>query len=102
MLTLESNSLPSDVLIRSNDCKQHFSPNLIVVAPTASIADLTQVAGRIVEVGIHKLRTLGLSPNVIRYALGYAQIPPLDTDFEVAMHVQTTLYCTAAPYDYDD
>jgi methenyltetrahydromethanopterin cyclohydrolase len=60
--------------------------NLIaVVAPTASVAGLTQVAGRVVEVGIHKLRTLGLSPKLIRYAMGYAPIPPSCGGFEVAM-----------------
>jgi methenyltetrahydromethanopterin cyclohydrolase len=57
----------------------------VVVAPTASVAGLTQVSGRIVEVGIHKLRTLGLSLKTIRYACGYAPIPPLCRDFEVAM-----------------
>ena len=79
---------------------------IVVVAPTASIAGLTQVAGRVVEVGIHKLRTLGLSPKVIRYAMGYAPIPPLGTDFEVAMARTNdailyggTVYCTV---DYDD
>src|SRR5208282_5031575 len=59
---------------------------IVVVAPTASIAGLTQVAGRVVEVGIHKLRTLGLSPKVIRYAMGYAPIPPLGTDFCTVDH----------------
>ncbi len=87
VLTLESNSLPSDALIEKVTTASNVAAaNLIVVvAPTASIAGLTQVAGRIVEVGIHKLRTLGLSPKVIRYALGYAPIPPLGKDFEIAM-----------------
>ena len=78
VLTLESNVLPSDTLIEKVTVASSVKPeNLIaVVAPTASIAGLTQVAGRVVEVGIHKLRTLGLSPKVIRYALGYAPIPP--------------------------
>jgi methenyltetrahydromethanopterin cyclohydrolase len=87
VLILESNSLPSEALIEKVTTASNVSAaNLIVVvAPTASIAGLTQVAGRIVEVGIHKLRTLGLSPKVIRYALGYAPIPPLGKDFEIAM-----------------
>ena len=79
---------------------------IVVVAPTASIVGLTQVTGRIVEVGIHKLRTLGLSPRLIRYAMGFAPIPPLGTDFEVAMARTNdailyggTVYCTV---DYDD
>ena len=87
VLTLESNSLPSDALIEkvTGACNIKAENLIVVVAPTASIAGLTQVAGRIVEVGIHKLRTLGLSPKVIRYACGYAPIPPLCSEFEVAM-----------------
>ena len=87
VLTLESNSLPSDALIEkvTGACNIKAENLIVVVAPTASIAGLTQVAGRIVEVGIHKLRTLGLNPKVIRYACGYAPIPPLCSEFEVAM-----------------
>ena len=108
VLTLESNVLPSDTLIEKVTTASNVkAENLIVaVAPTASIAGLTQVAGRVVEVGIHKLRTLGLSPKVIRYALGYAPIPPLGKDFEIAMARTNdailyggTVYCTV---DYDD
>jgi len=87
VLTLESNNLPSDALIEkvTGACNIKADNLIVVVAPTASIAGLTQVAGRIVEVGIHKLRTLGLSPKVVRYAMGYAPIPPLCSEFEVAM-----------------
>ncbi len=108
VLTLESNVLPSDMLIEKVTTASNVkAENLIVaVAPTASIAGLTQVAGRVVEVGIHKLRTLGLDPKVIRYALGYAPIPPLGKDFEIAMARTNdailyggTVYCTV---DYDD
>jgi methenyltetrahydromethanopterin cyclohydrolase len=108
ILTLESNVLPSDALIEKVTTASNVkAENLIVaVAPTASIAGLTQVAGRVVEVGIHKLRTLGLSPKVIRYALGYAPIPPLGKDFEIAMARTNdailyggTVYCTV---DYND
>jgi methenyltetrahydromethanopterin cyclohydrolase len=108
VLTLESNTMPSDVLIEKVTTASNIKAEnlIVVVAPTASIAGLTQVAGRVVEVGIHKLRTLGLSPLVIRYALGYAPIPPLGTDFEVAMARTNdailyggTVYLTV---DYDD
>lgn len=87
VLTLESNMLPSDMLIEkvAGACNISAENLIVVVAPTASVAGLTQVAGRIVEVGIHKLRTLGLSPKAIRYACGYAPIPPICKDFEVAM-----------------
>jgi methenyltetrahydromethanopterin cyclohydrolase len=87
VLTLESNNLPSDELIEkvAGACNVKAENLIVAVAPTASIAGLTQVAGRIVEVGIHKLRTLGLSPRAIRYACGYAPIPPMCREFEVAM-----------------
>ncbi|MCW4004108.1 MAG: methenyltetrahydromethanopterin cyclohydrolase [Candidatus Bathyarchaeota archaeon] len=108
VLTLESNVLPSDALIEKVTTASGVSAEnlLIVVAPTASAAGLTQVAGRVVEVGIHKLRILGLSPKVIRYAMGYAPIPPVGVDFEVAMARTNdailyggTVYLTV---DYDD
>jgi methenyltetrahydromethanopterin cyclohydrolase len=108
VLTLESNQLPSDMLIEkvTTSCNIKAENLLVVVAPTSSIAGLTQVTGRIVEVGIHKLRTLGLDPKVIRNASGYAPIPPLGTDFEVAMARTNdailyggTVYCTV---DYED
>ena len=87
VLVLETDKPPSNELIEKvvNAC--HISPEnlLVIFAPTASIAGLTQVAGRVVETGIHKLRTLGLSPLAVRYALGYAPIPPLCREFEVAM-----------------
>jgi len=108
VLTLESNKLPSDALIEkvTAACGVKAENLVVVVAPTASIAGLTQVTGRIVEVGIHKLRTLGLKPCAIRYACGYAPIPPLGKDFEVAMARTNdailyggVVYCTV---DYED
>jgi len=108
VLTLESNKLPSDTLIEKvvGACNISAENLIVAVAPTASIAGLTQVSGRIVEVGIHKLRMLGLSPRVIRYACGYAPIPPMCREFEVAMARTNdailyggTVYCTV---EYDD
>jgi methenyltetrahydromethanopterin cyclohydrolase len=108
VLTIESNSLPSDALIEkvATACGVKSENLIAVVAPTASIAGLTQVTGRIVEVGIHKLRTLGLSPKTIFYACGYAPIPPLSKDFEVAMARTNdailyggTVYCTVESDD---
>ena len=108
VITLESNVLPTDVLVEKVCKNANITPEnlIIVVAPTASVAGLTQVAGRVVEVGIHKLHTLGLDPKCIRYAMGYAPIPPVGPDFEVAMARTNdvilyggTVYLTV---DYDD
>jgi methenyltetrahydromethanopterin cyclohydrolase len=78
----------------------------VIFAPTASIAGSTQVTGRIVETGLHKLRKLGLDPHSVRYAVGYASIPPLCREFEVAMARTNdailyggVVYCTV---DYED
>jgi len=108
VLTLESNNLPSDALIEkvSNACKIKPENLFVVVAPTASTAGLTQVTGRIVETGIHKLRTLGLNIKSIRFAMGYAPIPAQCGEFEVAMARTNdailyggTVYCIV---DYND
>jgi methenyltetrahydromethanopterin cyclohydrolase len=108
VICLESNVLPSDALFDKVVKNTNLpAENIIaVVAPTASVAGLTQVAGRVVEVGIHKLHTLGLDPKCIRYAMGYAPIPPVGPDFEVAMAITNdvilyggTVYLTV---DYDD
>jgi methenyltetrahydromethanopterin cyclohydrolase len=87
VLVLETDRLPSNEFIERvvNACQVSPENLAMVAAPTASIAGLTQVTGRIVETGIHKLRTLGLNPHAVRYACGYAPIPPLCMEFEVAM-----------------
>ena len=87
VLVLETDRLPSNEFIERvvNACQVSPENLAMIAAPTASIAGLTQVTGRIVETGIHKLRTLGLSPHAVHYACGYAPIPPLCREFEVAM-----------------
>ncbi len=108
VITLESNVLPSDILIEKVCTASGVSAQnlIVVVAPTASVAGLTQVAGRVVETGIHKLRTLGLNPKFIRYAMGYAPIPPVGPDFEVAMaRTNDAILYGGSVYltvDYDD
>ena len=63
-----------------------FPENLVaILTPTASIAGATQVSGRIVETGIHKLDRLGLDPKVILFAWGCAPIPPIHPKFTQAM-----------------
>jgi methenyltetrahydromethanopterin cyclohydrolase len=57
----------------------------VILTPTASIAGATQVSGRIIETGIHKLSKLGLDPNVILYAWGCAPISPIHPKFVKAM-----------------
>jgi methenyltetrahydromethanopterin cyclohydrolase len=78
----------------------------VILTPTASLAGATQVSGRIVETGIHKLGKLGLNPNVILHAWGYAPIPPIHPKFTKAMARtnDSILYGGIAYYtvDYED
>ena len=77
------------------------------MAPTASIAGATQISGRIVETGIHKLDKLGLyksKSNIV--CLGCAPIPPVHPNFTYAMARtnDAILYGGVAYYivEYDD
>jgi methenyltetrahydromethanopterin cyclohydrolase len=77
---------PTDVTERfSRDCKVSPEQLVIILTPTKSLVGATQVSGRIVETGIHKLRKLGLDTNVIQFAWGCAPIPPIHPKFAIAM-----------------
>jgi len=77
---------PAKLLERfAKDCKISLEKLTVILTPTTSVSGATQVAGRIVETGIHKLRKLGLDPNVIKYAWGIAPIPPIHSKFVKAM-----------------
>ena len=77
---------PADLLKRfTKDCGISAKNLVVVLTPTTSLAGATQVAGRIVETGIHKLRRLGLDPNLILHAWGVAPIPPVHPKFANAM-----------------
>ncbi|MEM3694896.1 MAG: methenyltetrahydromethanopterin cyclohydrolase [Candidatus Bathyarchaeia archaeon] len=87
VIVLETDKYPPEKLTERfvRDC--HVKPEdlAIILTPTASIAGATQVSGRIVETGMHKLSRLGLSPNVVLYACGTAPIPPTHSKFVKAM-----------------
>jgi methenyltetrahydromethanopterin cyclohydrolase len=87
IILLETDKHPPQKLIErlARDCHVPFDNLTIILTPTTSIAGATQVSGRIVETGIHKLRRLGLNPKVISYAWGCAPIPPVHPKFVHAM-----------------
>jgi len=84
---LETDRPPPEKIIGrlAKDCKVSFENLVLILTPTTSLAGATQVSGRIIETGIHKLRRLGLNPNTILYASGCAPIPPLHPKFSWAM-----------------
>jgi methenyltetrahydromethanopterin cyclohydrolase len=87
IVILETDKHPPAKLLERfvKDC--HVQPeNLaVILAPTVSIAGATQVSGRIVETGIHKLSKLGFNVNAILHAWGCAPIPPIHPKFVHAM-----------------
>jgi len=108
VLVLETNKPPPAKLIEriSKDCRVDPENLTIIMTPTASVAGATQVSGRIVETGIHKLRRVGLDPKVILHAWGCAPIPPIHPKFANAMARtnDAILYGGTAHYTvtYDD
>jgi methenyltetrahydromethanopterin cyclohydrolase len=87
VVVLETDKPPPARIVEqiARDCQISPQELTIILTPTASIAGATQVCGRIVETGIHKLRKTGLDPNVILYAFGCAPIPPIHPKFADAM-----------------
>lgn len=69
----------------ARDCKVPNEDLAVILTPTTSVAGSTQVAGRIVETGIHKLRRIGFDLNKIQHAWGVAPIPPVHPKFANAM-----------------
>jgi methenyltetrahydromethanopterin cyclohydrolase len=49
------------------------------------VAGATQVSGRVVETGLHKLERLGLDPLIVKHAWGYAPIVPIHPNSGEAM-----------------
>jgi len=79
VLVLEASKEPPEEVAKIISTSCRISPEnlFLILAPTASVAGLTQISGRIVETGIHKLVELGLEPNLISYAWGQAPILPV-------------------------
>jgi len=87
VIVLETDKYPPAKLIErlAKDCNILPENLTLILTRTASISGLTQVSGRIVETGIHKLRRLGMDPNAILHAWGCAPIPPVHPNFAEAM-----------------
>ena len=87
IIVLESDKLPPDdaILYIASECGVKPSKVYAFVAPTNSVAGGVQVSGRIVEIGIYKLRRLGLDPKKILYGFGSAPIPTIHPESTRAM-----------------
>ena len=78
VIVLETESYPpAEVTDKvSQECKIKPDQLSVILTPTTSMAGSVQISGRIVEVGMHKLRRLGINPKTILEAWGSSPIPP--------------------------
>jgi methenyltetrahydromethanopterin cyclohydrolase len=108
ILVLETEKRPPEEVIHLVAEKCNVSPEklFLIVFSTTSLAGSTQVSGRIVETGLHKLEKLGLDPLAAKHAWGYAPIIPLHPRSGEAMGRtnDAILYGGTANYivSYDD
>jgi len=103
VLVLETSKEPPDSVIEqvSSECKVLPNQLILILVPTTCIAGSTQVSGRIVETGLHKLMKLGLDPKLALHAFGSAPIAPVHSKFAEAMGRtnDAILYVGEASYD---
>lgn len=108
VLVLETGQEPPEEAITDicSQCKVTPDHLLLILVPTTSITGSTQISGRVVETGIHKLTELGLDPKLITQAWGYAPIAPVHPKFAESMGRtnDAILYAGVTGYaiDYED
>ena len=87
IVVLETDKQPPEKLMErvAAECRVSCENLAFILTPTASLAGATQVAGRIVETGLHKLAKVGLDPKLVLSAWGCAPIPPIHPKFVKAM-----------------
>jgi methenyltetrahydromethanopterin cyclohydrolase len=79
VVILETRSMPTAEVTQYIADKCEISPSDLtcIVVPTASEAGSAQISARVVEVGVHKMRALGLDLSNIRRGYGVAPIAPV-------------------------
>jgi methenyltetrahydromethanopterin cyclohydrolase len=108
VLVLETEKKPPESIIEqiAEKCKVTPKNLFLIMFSTTSLAGATQVSGRIVETGLHKLERLGLDPLVVKHAWGYAPIVPVHPNSGEAMGRtnDSILYGGVTNYalDYED
>jgi methenyltetrahydromethanopterin cyclohydrolase len=87
VIVLETEKKPPEAAIQliADKCKVSPKNLFAVMFSTTSLAGATQVSGRIVETGLHKLERLELDPLLVKHAWGYAPIVPVHPNSGEAM-----------------
>ncbi len=108
VIVLETEKKPPEPVIQlvADKCKVSPKNLYVVMFSTTSLSGATQVSGRVVETGLHKLERLELDPLAVKHAWGYAPIVPVHPSSGEAMGRtnDAILYGGVTNYtvDYDD
>ena len=108
VLVLETSKEPPEDLVTyiSSKCKVAPEELSLILVPTSTITGSTQISGRIVETGMHKLTELGFDPKLIAHACGYAPIAPVHPKSAQAMgRTNDAIFYAGVAYytaSYDD
>lgn len=86
-IVLETSKIPPPEVIEKILRDTQVAPKYltIILTPTSSIAGVVQIVGRVLEVALHKAHALHFPLGQIVCGSGVAIIPPLSTDFMMAM-----------------
>jgi methenyltetrahydromethanopterin cyclohydrolase len=102
VLVLETSKEPPEEAVAKicGECNVDSENLFLVLVPTSSVAGSVQIAGRIVETGLHKLTELGFDPKLVTHACGYAPLAPVHPKMAQAMGRtnDTIIYCGTAYY----
>lgn len=105
VLILETSTEPPETVVKkvAEDCGVSANKLSLILVPTTSVAGSTQVSGRIVETGLHKLMKEGLDTKQVTHAFGLAPVAPVHPKFAVAMGRtnDAILYAGLAHYDVE-
>ena len=77
---------PQEIIDKiTSDCGISEKNLTVILTPTRSLAGTTQVVGRVLEVGLHKVHELGFPIDKVVDGFGSAPLPPPAPDFLIGM-----------------
>ena len=87
VVILEVDQKPPQEIIDKivNDCEISEKNLTVILTPTRSLCGTTQVVGRVLEVGLHKVHELGFPIDKVVDGFGSAPLPPPAPDFLIGM-----------------
>lgn len=87
IIVLEATENPTDEALNymAKTCDVETGKLYVLMASTSSLTGSTQISGRIVETGLHKLVEVGLDPKLVLHGSGFAPIAPVHPKFKRAM-----------------